>query len=101
MLEWSLDALAAAGIADVVVAAPAGGAAPASACRAPWPAPAGVTLVAGGATRSASVRYALAATPADAEAIVVHDAARPLVDAELFRRTVAALDDADAAVAAA
>jgi 2-C-methyl-D-erythritol 4-phosphate cytidylyltransferase len=89
MLEWSLEALAAAGIADVVVAAPAGLTVP------------GVTVVEGGATRSASVRAALAAAPADAEAIVVHDAARPLVQPELFRRALAALDGADAAVAAA
>jgi 2-C-methyl-D-erythritol 4-phosphate cytidylyltransferase len=57
--------------------------------------------VRGGATRSESVRNALAAAPADAEAIVVHDAARPLVPPELFTRTIAALEDADAAVAAA
>jgi 2-C-methyl-D-erythritol 4-phosphate cytidylyltransferase len=89
MLEWSLEALAAAGIADVVVAAPAGMTV------------GGATVVAGGATRSASVRAALAAAPADADAIVVHDAARPLVEPELFRRALEALDGADAAVAAA
>jgi 2-C-methyl-D-erythritol 4-phosphate cytidylyltransferase len=89
MLEWSLEALAAAGIADVVVAAPAG-----MTVR-------GTTVVQGGATRSASVRAALAAAPADADAIVVHDAARPLVEPELFRRALEALDGADAAVAAA
>jgi 2-C-methyl-D-erythritol 4-phosphate cytidylyltransferase len=89
MLEWSLEALAAAGIADVVVAAPAG-------MRV-----GGATVVQGGATRSASVRAALAAAPADADAIVVHDAARPLVEPELFRRALEALDGADAAVAAA
>src|SRR6478752_10436026 len=91
MLEWSLDALRAAGIADVVVAAPAG----------TERAAAGVVTVPGGATRSASVRAALAAAPADAEAIVVHDAARPLVDPALFGRALAALDGADAAIAAA
>jgi 2-C-methyl-D-erythritol 4-phosphate cytidylyltransferase len=91
MLEWSLDALRAAGIADIVVAAPAGvdEAAP------------GVVTVPGGATRSASVRAALAAIPADADAVVVHDAARPLVDPALFESTLAALEHADAAVAAA
>jgi 2-C-methyl-D-erythritol 4-phosphate cytidylyltransferase len=47
------------------------------------------------------VRAALAAAPPDAEAIVVHDAARPLVDPALFGRAVAALDGAEAAIAAA
>jgi 2-C-methyl-D-erythritol 4-phosphate cytidylyltransferase len=55
--------------------------------------------VAGGATRSASVRAGLAAVPADAEIVVVHDAARPLAGADLFRRTVAAVRaGADAAI---
>ena len=54
----------------------------------------------GGATRSASVRAALAAAPA-AGAIVVHDAARPLVTPEHFTAALAALADADCATAAA
>jgi 2-C-methyl-D-erythritol 4-phosphate cytidylyltransferase len=84
MLEWSLDAIREAGIEDVVTVVPPGH-----------------PGVAGGATRSASVRAGLAAAPADADAVVVHDAARPMVEAELFRRCVAALEDADAAIAAA
>jgi 2-C-methyl-D-erythritol 4-phosphate cytidylyltransferase len=91
MLEWSLDAMRAAGIVDIVVAAPAGHDVAVE----------GVHTVAGGATRSASVRAALAAAPADVEAIVVHDAARPLVEPELFGQAIAALADADAAIAAA
>ena len=60
---------------------------------------AGVTAVAGGPTRSASVRAGLAAVPADAAVIVVHDAARPLADPALFERVVAAVrDGADGAV---
>jgi 2-C-methyl-D-erythritol 4-phosphate cytidylyltransferase len=60
---------------------------------------AGAGAVVGGATRSASVRAGLAAVPADAEIIVVHDAARPLAGPELFRRTVAAVrGGADAAI---
>ncbi len=55
--------------------------------------------VAGGPTRSASVRAGLAAVAADAEIVVVHDAARPLAGADLFHRTVAAVrDGADAAI---
>lgn len=56
-------------------------------------------LVAGGATRSASVRAGLAAVPADAGIVVVHDAARPLASPALFRAVVAAVrDGADGAV---
>jgi 2-C-methyl-D-erythritol 4-phosphate cytidylyltransferase len=88
MLEWSLDALRAAGIEDIVVARPAGYAID------------GVVTVDGGATRSASVRAALAAAP-PGEHVVVHDAARPLVTPEHFTAALAALEDADCAVAAA
>src|SRR4051794_20283275 len=89
MLEWSLDALRAAGVAGIVVALPPG-----------RDAPPGCTGVPGGATRSESVRAALAAAPAD-DRLVVHDAARPLVTPEHFRAALAALDEADCAVAAA
>lgn len=89
MIEWSLAALRAAGIAEVVVALPEGA-----------PAPAGCRGVRGGATRSASVRAALAAAPA-ADRVVVHDAARPLVEPALFAATLAALEQADCAIAAA
>jgi 2-C-methyl-D-erythritol 4-phosphate cytidylyltransferase len=50
----------------------------------------GPERVAGGASRSESVRNALAAAP-EAEIAVVHDAARPLVTAELVERCVAAI----------
>lgn len=51
----------------------------------------GVVAVAGGSTRSASVRAGLEAVPADAAVIVVHDAARPLAGAVLFERVIAAV----------
>ncbi len=61
--------------------------------------PSGVTAVAGGPTRSASVRAGLAAVPDVVDVIVVHDAARPLADPALFERVVAAVRaGADAAV---
>lgn len=47
--------------------------------------------VAGGATRSDSVRAGLAAVPADAEIICVHDAARPMASVELYCRVIGAL----------
>jgi 2-C-methyl-D-erythritol 4-phosphate cytidylyltransferase len=57
--------------------------------------------VAGGPSRSASVRNALAAAP-EADVAVVHDAARPLVTPELVERCLAALEpDVDGAIAAA
>jgi len=89
MLAWSLDALHAAGIAQIVVALPAG-----------HDAPEGCIGVAGGTTRSESVRAALAAAP-PGDDVVVHDAARPLVTAEHFRAALAALAGADCAIAAA
>jgi 2-C-methyl-D-erythritol 4-phosphate cytidylyltransferase len=55
-------------------------------------------VVAGGATRSASVRAGLAAVPDRADRILVHDAARPLASERLYRDVVAALDAGTAAV---
>lgn len=61
--------------------------------------PAADVVVAGGATRSASVRHGLAAVPPDAEIVVVHDAARPLAPASLFNAVIDAVRaGADAAV---
>ena len=55
--------------------------------------------VAGGATRSESVRAGLAAVPLDATVICVHDAARPMASVDLYGRVIAAvLGGADAAV---
>jgi 2-C-methyl-D-erythritol 4-phosphate cytidylyltransferase len=91
MLEWSLDALhAAPSVERVVVAVPPG---------VEWVG--GDVSVAGGESRSQSVRNALAAA-GDADVVVVHDAARPLLDADLVERCVRALDGgADAVIAAA
>lgn len=50
----------------------------------------GVTVVPGGAHRSESVRAGLAAC-ADADVILVHDAARPLTPPGVFRRVVDAV----------
>jgi 2-C-methyl-D-erythritol 4-phosphate cytidylyltransferase len=88
MLEWSVDALRAAGLSEIVVALPPGEAAPD-----------GCAGVPGGRTRSESVRAALAA--AGEGDVVVHDAARPLVEPALFVRSLEALSGADCAVAAA
>jgi 2-C-methyl-D-erythritol 4-phosphate cytidylyltransferase len=58
-------------------------------------------VVVGGATRSASVRAGLAAVPPGADVIVVHDAARPLATAPLWRAAIDAVRaGADAALCA-
>ncbi len=55
--------------------------------------------VAGGATRSDSVRAGLAAVPPTATIICVHDAARPFASAELFAAVIGAISHgADAAI---
>jgi 2-C-methyl-D-erythritol 4-phosphate cytidylyltransferase len=100
MVAWSLAAVAAAGLPRVIVAVPPGRVAAAEAALAPAAAEPALSIVEGGATRSESVRRALAAAE-DVPAVVVHDAARPLVDPALFGATLAALGRADAAVAAA
>lgn len=59
-------------------------------------------VVAGGATRSASVRSGLDAVPPSAAVIAIHDAARPLARAELWREVIGAVGaGADAAIPAA
>jgi len=54
--------------------------------------------VAGGATRAQSVAAGLEAVPDDADLILVHDAARPFVSAELVSRVLEALAQAECAV---
>ena len=50
-------------------------------------------VVTGGATRAESVRLALDEVPVDAVAVLVHDAARPLVTDELVGRVLAPLGE--------
>lgn len=59
-----------------------------------------VDIVAGGAERGDSVRNALAAVPAEADIVLVHDAARPLVSGAVIERCVAAAADGRSAIAA-
>ena len=55
--------------------------------------------VAGGATRSESLRAGLAAVPDDADVVCVHDAARPLASVAVYDRVIEAIAaGADAAV---
>ncbi|HUK77567.1 MAG TPA: 2-C-methyl-D-erythritol 4-phosphate cytidylyltransferase [Thermoleophilia bacterium] len=59
-----------------------------------------VLIAEGGRERSDSVRAGLAAVPADADVIAVHDGARPLFGRHVFLECLAALDGADGAVPA-
>ena len=87
MFEWSLDAISSASaVSRVVVAVPAGleDRVPTAIGDKP------VIPVAGGASRSESVSNALA--EAEDEIVLIHDAARPLAQAQLFDRLVEALE---------
>jgi 2-C-methyl-D-erythritol 4-phosphate cytidylyltransferase len=78
-------------VGAIVVTVPAGSEIEAEALLGGVGAP--VTVVAGGATRQASVRAALAAVSATATIVAVHDAARCAVSPELFDRVVGAVAD--------
>ncbi|MBA4162021.1 MAG: bifunctional 2-C-methyl-D-erythritol 4-phosphate cytidylyltransferase/2-C-methyl-D-erythritol 2,4-cyclodiphosphate synthase [Novosphingobium sp.] len=89
VVRHSADALAAAGIAPIVVAIPEGGEELAQQALAGV---AGARLVTGGTTRQESVRKALEAMASDAPALVlIHDAARPLLSGDVIERLVEAL----------
>jgi 2-C-methyl-D-erythritol 4-phosphate cytidylyltransferase len=95
MVEWSLRALhAVAAVQRIVIALPPG--------TVLQTAPDGVVTVAGGETRSHSVREALRACGLG-DPVIVHDAARPLASPALFERALAELESsgADAVIAAA
>ena len=50
-----------------------------------------IVVVAGGSSRAESVRRGLAGVPADAQIVLVHDAARPLATKALFARVIEAV----------
>ena len=78
------------GCDEIVLVLPAG---------AEWAGPAVHTVVAGGVTRSDSVRAGLGAVPGHVAVVVVHDAARPLASPQLFEAVIAEIAaGADAAV---
>lgn len=104
MIEWSLDAFRAAGVGSIVVAVPPR---EVSSSHLPdalqvGPGDGSTTVVPGGATRAESVSNALQAVKTDL--VAIHDAARPLLTAELVASVVAALEadpEAAGAIAAA
>jgi 2-C-methyl-D-erythritol 4-phosphate cytidylyltransferase len=52
-----------------------------------------VAVVPGGETRTASVRAGLGEVPDDAAVVLVHDAARPLLDEEMIERLLTTLNE--------
>lgn len=97
MVEWSLDALAAAPEVDaVVVMCPPGHEDEMRAVVGDR-----AEVAPGGSTRSRSVAAGLAALPRGVERVLVHDAARPLVTPALVAALLGALEGADGAIAAA
>lgn len=94
MVDWAVDAASNVS-SGVVVVVPAE-----QASDADFVAPRGATrVVAGGSSRSESVRRGLDAVPLDADVVCVHDAARPFAGEALFRTVVAAIAErVDAAI---
>lgn len=96
--RWSLEAFLAAGAAEVIVVIAAGDEARAKDVLSGLT---GWRTVTGGADRAASVRAGLdALTAAPASAVLVHDAARPLLTPVHVRQLLDALPGADGAILA-
>lgn len=92
MLAWSYAAFAAHPAIDAVIVAIGAGQEPLLEAAIP-----GAIHVIGGATRRESVARGLDAI-GTADRILIHDAARPFVDAQVIDRLIAALDASDGAV---
>jgi 2-C-methyl-D-erythritol 4-phosphate cytidylyltransferase len=93
LLAESVERLDASDWVDaIVVAAPSGWEEPAILLAEELAASKVSAVVTGGATRAESVRNALAEVPADALVVLVHDAARPLVDDRVIERLLTRLD---------
>jgi len=96
VVRHSVEALAAAGIAPIVVAIPAGADGIAAAAL---DGIGGIVLVTGGETRQHSVRLALDALEgAMPDRVLIHDAARPMLPATVIARLLSALGQSAAAI---
>ena len=96
VVRHSVEALAAAGIAPIVVAIPEGADEIALAALSGI---AGVRLITGGATRQRSVRLGLESLADDSpEHVLIHDAARPNLPAAVIARLIDALNIQQAAI---
>lgn len=97
LLERSVRALAAcARVREIIVALPA----ETLSDLPPYLLDARITVVEGGARRQDSVANAVHAAPADADVVLIHDAARPFVDVETIDRVIDGAAEAGAAIAA-
>jgi 2-C-methyl-D-erythritol 4-phosphate cytidylyltransferase len=94
LLAWSLDSLLSAGCSPVIVVVPPE---QTERVRSQLGAPQ-IVLVPGADVRQRSVRAGLAHV--DSDLVVVHDAARPFASPELVTEVVAAVTEADGAIAA-
>lgn len=95
MIHWSLDALLDAGCSPLIVVLPH------DLDQDPVPFLASyddVVITTGGDTRQASIASGLEEVTADV--VVVHDAARPLIDGAMVREVTAAVEKSDGAVLA-
>ncbi len=96
VVRHSVEALAAAGIAPIIVAIPEGAEEIALAALSGI---AGVRLITGGATRQQSVRLGLEALASDPpEFVLIHDAARPTLPSAVITRLLDALAIQQAAI---
>ncbi len=96
VLRHSAEALVAAGANPIFVAIPGGAE---GAARAALSGIANIRLIVGGATRQMSVAKALSALEGNApEFVLIHDAARPILPADVIDRLLAALVDAPGAI---
>jgi 2-C-methyl-D-erythritol 4-phosphate cytidylyltransferase len=102
MLAWSLDTIETVGaIRDVVIVV--GDHTEASVRdlvrQGPWSKV--LMIVLGGSVRQASVQAGVRVLPDDIDTVVIHDAARPLADADVFEHCIATAHRTGAAIAAA
>jgi 2-C-methyl-D-erythritol 4-phosphate cytidylyltransferase/2-C-methyl-D-erythritol 2,4-cyclodiphosphate synthase len=97
VVRHSVEALERAGVAPIVVVVAPGADGLARAALAGL----GVRVVTGGVTRQQSVRNGLEALAAEApDRVLIHDAARPLLSADVIARLQAALSEHEAAIPA-
>lgn len=99
LVAWSVGRLAAcSAVAGIVVAAPPDGVDAVRTALAASGDGKVRAVVAGGDTRQESVAHGLDALPEDASHVLIHDAARPCLGADLVERLLAALREHDAVV---
>jgi 2-C-methyl-D-erythritol 4-phosphate cytidylyltransferase len=101
MLSYSLATLAqVADVDEIVITVPTGFEANARADATTSGVRVPVKITVGGVERQDSVRIALSLTSAESELVIVHDAARPLADADIFKRCLEAASRVGGAIAA-